>query len=194
MRPLKWWSVLALACLLGLPVRAQEETRRRDLTDGPVNAEQLIEALAPQGPQPRSLGTPKCKFLQSRGVTVKPVADVVALKIEFAYDSAELAPEAGATLKEMGKALTSSRLASCCFQIQGHTDGRGTDEYNQDLSERRARAVVRYLENNFEIDSERLMVEGKGESDPVADNETATGRQKNRRVEIINLGYGQVMP
>ncbi|MQA78728.1 MAG: OmpA family protein [Streptosporangiales bacterium] len=67
--------------------------------------------------------------------------------------------------------------------IVGHTDATGTDSYNQDLSERRARSVSGYLEKQVSV-SPRYSSTGKGETDPVADNETADGRRKNRRVTI----------
>ena len=69
--------------------------------------------------------------------------------------------------------------------IEGHTDSEGDAEYNLDLSERRAAAVVRYLIEAYGISSDRLAAEGLGESAPVGDNSTAEGRQQNRRVELV---------
>ncbi len=68
--------------------------------------------------------------------------------------------------------------------IEGHTDSRGTDEYNQALSERRAESVHKAL-SDMGISSDRVMTRGYGESSPVASNDTVAGRQLNRRVEII---------
>jgi OOP family OmpA-OmpF porin len=68
--------------------------------------------------------------------------------------------------------------------VEGHTDSTGSDAYNQKLSERRAKAVVRYLEQNVGVDPSRLSAVGYGESKPVASNDTAEGRAKNRRVEF----------
>ncbi len=68
--------------------------------------------------------------------------------------------------------------------IEGHTDNTGSDEYNQGLSERRAGAVKSYLVRQG-IDSNRLVASGKGKGSPVADNTSTTGRQQNRRVEVI---------
>lgn len=68
--------------------------------------------------------------------------------------------------------------------IEGHTDSTGSDAYNQALSERRADAVKSYLVGQG-IDSNRLVASGKGKSAPVADNTSTTGRQQNRRVEVI---------
>ncbi len=69
----------------------------------------------------------------------------------------------------------------------GHTDSVGTDAYNQKLSVRRADAVKAYLVNKG-VESNRVYTEGKGEKQPVADNKTAEGRAKNRRVEIEVVG------
>ena len=68
--------------------------------------------------------------------------------------------------------------------IEGYTDSVGTQDYNQGLSERRAESVRHYLRGQG-IDSGRLTASGKGESNPVAGNDSATGRQQNRRVEVI---------
>ncbi len=67
--------------------------------------------------------------------------------------------------------------------VIGHTDSKGSKEYNQRLSEKRAKSVARYLESN-EVVTERVMAEGMGEADPIATNNTSKGRAMNRRVEI----------
>lgn len=72
-------------------------------------------------------------------------------------------------------------------RLEGHTDGRGTDEYNQRLSERRADAVKQYILNSQAISASKITAIGYGESNPVASNETDDGRAKNRRVEILIL-------
>jgi OmpA-OmpF porin, OOP family len=69
----------------------------------------------------------------------------------------------------------------------GHTDSVGTDAYNQKLSIRRAEAVKAYIVSKG-VDVARVYTEGKGEKQPVADNKTAAGRAKNRRVEIEVVG------
>ena len=67
--------------------------------------------------------------------------------------------------------------------VQGHTDSRGTDEYNLELSEKRAKSVFNQLVRNG-VKSDRLVTMGLGESEPIATNDTDEGRQQNRRVEI----------
>ena len=69
-------------------------------------------------------------------------------------------------------------------RLEGHTDSIASENYNQGLSERRARSVADWLESHG-IGSDRLKVKGWGETRPAADNSTAEGRQQNRRVELI---------
>jgi outer membrane protein OmpA-like peptidoglycan-associated protein len=190
--------------LAGIPAAAQtpqDEPRVRDLTRGPLDERTLIETLTPkdEGLRPRDINPPppNCVFYRdkmSRGITVKPAADIVAVKILFAFNSADLTPAATGDLDTLGRALSSSGLAPCCFRIEGHTDNVGTEEYNRDLSVRRARSVAGYLSRKFGIQETRLLVAGLGKSQPIADNSSEAGRQTNRRVQIVNLGYGQVEP
>ena len=70
---------------------------------------------------------------------------------------------------------------------EGHTDSIGTDQYNEKLAIRRAESVKKYLVDKG-VDPTRVYVEGKGEKQPVADNASAEGRAKNRRVEIEVVG------
>jgi outer membrane protein OmpA-like peptidoglycan-associated protein len=70
------------------------------------------------------------------------------------------------------------------LEVQGHTDDKGTDEYNQQLSQKRAETVVGYLISKG-IDRSRLRAVGYGRSMPVADNKKRHGREKNRRVEMV---------
>jgi len=66
--------------------------------------------------------------------------------------------------------------------VEGHTDDRGSEEHNLELSQQRAAAVVRFLVERHQIDASRLSAEGYGESQPIADNGSSDGRAKNRRV------------
>lgn len=100
----------------------------------------------------------------------------------FATGKSELKSGATANLDRLTAFMTEypERTAA----IEGFTDSMGSDEYNQDLSERRAASVKRYLVGQG-VDTSRLSSTGRGENDPVADNESAAGRQQNRRVEVI---------
>ena len=74
--------------------------------------------------------------------------------------------------------------------VEGHTDSTGTEQYNLGLSQRRAESVVQFLTLNG-ISPERAIARGYGKAYPVAGNETAAGRQRNRRVEIVILDPGE---
>jgi len=102
----------------------------------------------------------------------------------FDFDKADLRPEAGAELDSL--VIFLKKYPKTELGIAGHTDDVGSDEYNLDLSERRAKAVFDYLISK-EIPAERLGSRGFGERRPVADNTTEEGRQKNRRVECVLL-------
>ena len=185
---------------------AQAQTAR-DLTDHEPTTEELIEGLKLSTPPPatgqmRGIGPtspteapkPQCEFYrkraQTRGVQLGAEATSVALKVTFATNSAQLTSEAMQTLDKVGQALQSSELASCCFQIEGHTDSVGSDGYNERLSQRRAQSVARYLTERHKL-KDRTIAVGYGEKKPLADNTTDDGRQKNRRVQVVNLGYEQ---
>jgi len=103
----------------------------------------------------------------------------------FAFDSAELRPEAERALNEAADTLA-PRDEIILIEVAGHTDSIGTDEYNQDLSERRARSVADYLAARG-IDRDRMRVVGYGESRPRAPNDSPENRQKNRRVVLSIL-------
>jgi outer membrane protein OmpA-like peptidoglycan-associated protein len=110
------------------------------------------------------------------------------LRVTFPFDSAEITPEGRATLDVLGEALMDGRLSADRFEIAGHTDGVGDEQYNASLSDRRAQAVVEYLSGNFDISHERLLGRGYGET-YLADPDQPDGPE-NRRVEILNLGSG----
>jgi outer membrane protein OmpA-like peptidoglycan-associated protein len=123
-----------------------------------------------------------------RGTRIEPSAPpTVRLPIFFEFNSAELRPEGRALLDKVGAALSSDELATFRFSVEGHTDSVGSEGYNSSLSTQRAEAVQAYLEAQG-VPPERLQTIGHGESAPVAANDTDDGRQRNRRVELINLG------
>lgn len=99
----------------------------------------------------------------------------------FDVDKYDIRPEAQETLNQLAKLLTEAGITA--FEIDGHTDSNADDDYNQTLSENRANSVKEYLKAQG-VTAE-ITTQGYGESRPVATNETAEGRQQNRRVEII---------
>jgi outer membrane protein OmpA-like peptidoglycan-associated protein len=100
----------------------------------------------------------------------------------FDTGKARLKPGAYSTIERLAKALKEVKTRR--VTIEGHTDSMGSDEYNQELSEQRALAVQSALMQRGVIGSQ-ISTAGKGESSPVASNDTAGGRQQNRRVEVI---------
>ena len=101
--------------------------------------------------------------------------------ILFDFDKATLRPESASALRQLLAALESN--PSMDVDIEGHTDAVGDDAYNLALSERRAQSVVAWLADNG-IAVSRLKAVGRGETMPVASNDTADGRALNRRVEV----------
>ncbi|WP_434605407.1 OmpA family protein [Pseudomonas sp. R1-7] len=114
-----------------------------------------------------------------------PGSEVITLndagKVLFEFDQSDLTPAARSQLDALMDTLSHANVAS--IRVVGHTDGVGTDAYNQRLSERRAGSVVEYLLTQG-LAPAKVTSEGKGESEPVADNETDEGRAQNRRVEL----------
>jgi OOP family OmpA-OmpF porin len=103
----------------------------------------------------------------------------------FDFDKAVLKPEAKAKLDELVGKLAAINLEVVI--AVGHTDGIGSDAYNDKLSVRRAESVKAYLVSKG-VEANRVYTEGKGKRQPVADNQTGEGRAKNRRVEIEVVG------
>lgn len=124
----------------------------------------------------------------TRGTRIDTSAPpTVRLPVYFEFDSNRLTPDAVTLLEKVGAALSAEELENFRFSVEGHTDSVGPAQYNSGLSARRAGAVASFLTETG-VPSERLGTVGRGEGDPVASNDDDTGRQRNRRVELINLG------
>ncbi len=104
------------------------------------------------------------------------------------FDSAKstIKPESYPVLDEAAKILKDNPTIH--VEIQGHTDYMGSYEYNQNLSKARATAVVNYFIMNHNIDANRLVAQGYGETRPIADNRSESGRELNRRIEFVVIG------
>jgi outer membrane protein OmpA-like peptidoglycan-associated protein len=100
----------------------------------------------------------------------------------FGFDESSLSDDAKVNLDKLVKVLNS--YADTDIEVQGHTDSKGSEKYNQALSERRANAVSAYLDTKG-ISAGRLTIKGFGETAPKYENNTADGRTGNRRVEFM---------
>jgi outer membrane protein OmpA-like peptidoglycan-associated protein len=108
---------------------------------------------------------------------------LVTTGILFDVNSDKIKPESFGVLQEIAKVLRENKPVS--VNIVGHTDNDGDESKNLELSKRRAASVKQALTTQFGIDAARMQTDGKGETQPVADNNTKEGKAKNRRVEFI---------
>jgi outer membrane protein OmpA-like peptidoglycan-associated protein len=114
--------------------------------------------------------------------STKPKID---LEIQFDYNSADIRPSSMPAVQELGKALSNASLKGSTFIVAGHTDAVGSEAYNQDLSERRADTIKRYLIEKYGINGSDLVTVGYGKSKPKDPN--APMDPINRRVQVVNL-------
>lgn len=123
--------------------------------------------------------------LEGTGVSVMRVGDNIVLNmpsnITFDTDQAEVKPGFHQTLNSV--AIVLAEFDKTRVEVDGHTDSDGSNEYNADLSQRRAASVAEYLTSQ-RLNPRRFSVQGLGESQPIASNSTASGKAQNRRVEI----------
>jgi outer membrane protein OmpA-like peptidoglycan-associated protein len=177
-----------------------------------VTEDQIVKALTPQkkapltrglsiGPQADQAPNPaETKLLDSvRGRATRSLSNTereeiaaaakdkpnIDLTITFDYNSADISAKSLPEAQKLGRALTNDDLKGSTFLLAGHTDAAGSDNYNQDLSERRADSIKRYLMDNFHIASTDLVTVGYGKSklkdpaQPLA--------EVNRRVQVVNM-------
>ena len=112
----------------------------------------------------------------------KPKID---LEIQFDYNSADISKGSTSAVQELGKALSSPDLKGSTFVVAGHTDAIGGEAYNQELSERRADTIKKYLTEKYGIAGSDLVTVGYGESKPKDANVPMD--PTNRRVQVVNM-------
>ncbi len=114
---------------------------------------------------------------------VKPVKEIISLEVQFDTDKADIKPKYDADIARVADYL--KKYPETTVTIEGNTDNVGGKKYNQKLSERRAESVKKYLVEKLGADASKISSVGYGLTKPVADNKTAEGRQKNRRVDAV---------
>ena len=178
--------------------------------DNNVSADQILNALQPK-PLTRglSIGAPQVdpsvkakeiSFVDSlrnrktRSLSMgerEEIAEIsstkpkIDLNIQFDYNSAEISKTSLSSVQELGKALSNPSLKGSTFVVAGHTDAIGSEAYNQDLSERRADTIKRYLSEKYGINGTDLITVGYGKTRPIDPN--APMDPINRRVQVVNM-------
>ena len=197
-------KTLALAFLalgaLSLPTLAAEYTDQQIIEK--LKAPKLTRSLSGKSaevPAPRAADVAFInRIRKTRSLSVADREQIASLakerpqidlEINFEYNSASVTPSSEPQLHNLGKALTSSELAGAVFMLGGHTDAKGTDGYNQSLSERRAETVKKFLMENYKISAENLVSTGYGETE--LKNKTDPLAAENRRVQIVNMAKNE---
>ncbi|WJR80046.1 OmpA family protein [Bradyrhizobium sp. NP1] len=177
--------------------------------DNTVSADQILHALQPKpltrslsvGPQADPAASAKeisfVKTLRNRATRSlslgerEQIAEIAAtkpkidLEIQFDYNSASISRNSTLAVQELGKALSNPNLRGSTFVVAGHTDGVGSDSFNQDLSERRADTIKRYLIEKYGIAGSDLVTVGYGKT-KLKDTENPND-PINRRVQVVNM-------
>ncbi|MCB1889709.1 MAG: OmpA family protein [Rhodocyclaceae bacterium] len=140
-----------------------------------------IQLLETSEPAPQMVAAAEPSTYAPAPVAAEPAPDGLALPVQFAFDSADLAPNATFQLDAVAEGI---RMAGSSVRvvIEGHTDAVGSDDYNRRLSHARAQAVKQYLIYRHGITAEQLVVEGHGEANPIEPGNPFAAR--NRRVEF----------
>ncbi len=174
----------------------------------PPDASSLIQSLTPGsagstrgirlGGQPPAAAPAPSGTRASTGATARAPATQAAaeptanqgearLSVPFASGSAVISPVAARVLDELGKALTSPKLADYKFRVEGHTDTVGAPDMNKALSEQRANSVTDYLVTKFSIDRSRLTPVGMGEDGLLVATGPGVSNAANRQVRVVTL-------
>ncbi len=199
---------LSLACVFLAAGLALPTGIERAIAAEQPSAEQIIKALkSPKltrslttSPADAARAADDARFVNSlRNRTTRSLTTVerdkiatiakdrpsIDLEINFDFNSASIGSKALPQVTALGDALSSSDLKGRTFVVAGHTDAKGSEPYNQELSERRAEAVKRFLREKYGIEASNLVTVGYGKSqlksptDPLAD--------ENRRVQVVNV-------
>jgi outer membrane protein OmpA-like peptidoglycan-associated protein len=176
-----------------------------------VTEDQILKALAPVkkpltrglsvGPQAEPAANPaETKFVSSirgratRSLSAHEREEIAAivkdkpkidLEINFDYNSAEISAKSLTSVQALGRALSNAELKGSTFVVAGHTDAAGSEVYNQELSERRAESIKKYLVDKYGITGTDLVTVGYGKSKLKDPNQPMA--ESNRRVQVVNM-------
>lgn len=201
----KYWGVHVLVLSLvfwGASIARSQDLKEEEQLKFPTTEEEIVKVLGVKPPDikgrgglpaqnndqslfgsPKEEGARGLKGIADDQLDKAPKAGALIL---FDYNSAAIKEESKTLLRMYGNVLQGD-LADAVLVIAGHTDSKGSDQYNLALSRRRAEAVKEFLMAEYQIADLRLLIKPYGESKPIAPNETTDGRAKNRRVEFIRI-------
>ena len=159
-------------------------------------AEMSTAEMSTAAPSTAEMSTVQFPEVTSSEVLIQQNEDMTVFTLSadvlFDFDKSNIRPDAESALQQLSAAIA-ERFPNDPLQIHGHTDAKGEDAYNVDLSERRAASVQQWLSTHANINRDRMTTHGHGEHQPVAPNthtdgsDNPAGRQLNRRVEIVVL-------
>jgi outer membrane protein OmpA-like peptidoglycan-associated protein len=201
-------SVAALGTAISFAGTALAQEKDKNVTE-----DQIVRALAPEkkpltrglsvGPQTTAdpaAAAAEGKFVQkirgrsTRSLSVSEREEIatlvkdkpkIDLEINFDYNSADISARSLPSVQALGRALTSNDLKGSTFVVAGHTDAAGGEGYNQDLSERRADSIKRYLVDKYGINGTDLVTVGYGKTKLKDANQPMA--EVNRRVQVVNM-------
>lgn len=190
----------ALSFGIGPALAADEVTEDQILKALTPTKKPLTRGLSVGGSAPPAANPAQSKFVSSvRGRTTRSlsasereeIAAIVKdkpkidLEITFDYNSADISTKSIASVQALGRALSNAELKGSTFVVAGHTDAAGGEEYNQNLSERRADAIKKYLIDKYGINGSDLVTVGYGKSKLKDPNQPLA--EVNRRVQVVNM-------
>jgi outer membrane protein OmpA-like peptidoglycan-associated protein len=208
--PMKTLTAILSIAMIGAALGFGTGTARAG--DNNVTEDEIVRALTPEKKPPLTRGlsagpqtspaanAAEGKFVQTvrgrttRSLSVSEREEIAAivkdkpkidLEINFEYNSADVSAKSLPSVQALGRALANADLKGSTFVVAGHTDAAGGEGYNQDLSERRADAIKRYLVDKYGINGSDLVTVGYGKSklkDPKQPMAEA-----NRRVQVVNM-------
>jgi outer membrane protein OmpA-like peptidoglycan-associated protein len=152
----------------------------RGLSAGPKNDSEVVFINSVRNRQTRSLSIDERNQLESLTIN-KPKID---LEINFDYNSASISQSSTSAVQHLGEALSDPQLKGSTFVVSGHTDGVGGEAYNQDLSERRADTIKKYLVDKYHIAASDLVTVGYGKTK--LKDAANPADPLNRRVQVVN--------